>query len=78
MITIILLSIAFMFFLMSFKKGQGGQLVVTSNEFYVFIGLVVIGSLTLVYSAYRIVTGILKHHRYTKVLKDIQNDVFVQ
>ena len=78
MIAIILLSISGMFYLMSFKASAGGQLVTTSNEFYVFIGLLVLGLISLGYSIYRLVIGILKHRRYSKLLKDIQNDVFKQ
>ena len=78
MIAIILLSISLMFYLMSYKASAGNQLVTTSNEFYVFIGLLVLGLLSLGYSIYRLVVGISKHHRYTKLLKDIQNGVFIQ
>ncbi len=78
MITIILACICGMFYLMSFKANQGGMLVTDSTEFYVCIALLVVWICTLAYSIYRLVQGITKHKKYSGLLKDIQNNVFIQ
>lgn len=78
MISIILSCISGMFFLMSFKASEGGRLVTTSTEFYVFIAMLVIGICALAYSIFNLFRGITKRKRYTSLLKDVQNEVFVQ
>lgn len=77
-ISAILLVIAFMFYLMSFKANQGGKLVTDSTEFIVFLVILVLGLCALGYSIFNLVRGYKKNKRYSSVLKDIQNGVFVQ
>lgn len=78
MISIIIFVIAIMFFLMSFKASDGGRLVMTSTEFYVFIALTIIGIGTISYSIYNLVKGILRHKEYNQLLRNIQNEIFIQ
>lgn len=78
MISIILFSISFMFYLMSFKASAGGMLVTTSTEFYVFIALLAISIAALSYSMINLVRGISKNRRYSNLLKEIQNGIFIQ
>lgn len=77
-IGVILLIISFLFFLMSFKAAQGGQLVLTSTEFYVFICLLALSVISIVFGLFSLIRGILKEKKYSSLLKDIQNECFIQ
>ena len=78
MISIIILVISIMFLLMSYKSSEGGKLVTTCTEFYVFMATLVLGIVSLGYSIFNLVRGYKKQHTYTNLLKDIQNEIFVQ
>ena len=74
----ILAIVAFLFFLMSFKAALGGQLSTTCTEFYVFIALTVIGVAGIGYGGYSLRKGIVQNKKYSELLKDINNGVFIQ
>ncbi|MEG0528778.1 MAG: hypothetical protein RR578_00365 [Bacilli bacterium] len=72
------LTIALLFFVLSYKATNGGQLVLTCTEFYVFCAL---GSVSLIGLGYGIVAVVLASIRkktYKQIIKDIQNKTFVQ
>jgi hypothetical protein len=77
-IGIILLVIAVMFFMMSFKANAGGSLVTDCTEFYVFLILLVLGVASTGFAIVSLFLGIRKNRKYTNLLRDIQNGVFVQ
>ena len=77
-VSTILIVIAYMFYLMSFKANAGGVLVTTCTEFYVFISLLALSICLYVFSFTSLFLGYRKNHKYTLLLKDIQNGVFVQ
>jgi len=77
-IGIILTIISFLFFLMSFKAALGGQLSFGSTEFKVFCVLLVVGVAGIVSGGILLYQGITKHKKYTELLRDINNNVFVQ
>ncbi len=74
----ILLVISFLFFLMSFKAAMGGKLSVGSTEFKVFIALLALGVAGCGFGAYSLISGIKKNHKYSTLLRDINNNVFNQ
>ena len=74
----ILLIVAFMFFLMSFKAASGRNLVTNCTEFVVFVVLGTISLGALGYGLYALLTGIFKNKKYTQLLKDTQNHTFIQ
>ena len=77
-ISTILIIVAYMFFLMSFKANAGGMLVTNCTEFYVSMILFDLSGCMYVYAFLSLFFGIKKNKEYKKLLKDIQNDVFVQ
>lgn len=77
-ISTILIIVAYMFFLMSFKANAGGMLVTNCTEFYVSMILFGLSGCMYVYAFLSLFFGIKKNKEYKKLLKDIQNDVFVQ
>lgn len=78
MIGFILTCISFLFLFMSFKATNNNQLVTNCVEFYVFIGLLVIGVILLAIGISYILVGYTKGKEYKNLLKDIQNETFVQ
>lgn len=78
MIGVILTCISFLFYSMSFKATNNNQLVTNCVEFYVFIGLLVIGLVLLFGGITYILLGVTKNKEYKNLLKDIQNETFVQ
>lgn len=77
-ISLILAVIGYMFYLMSFKANAGGYLVTDCTEFYVFISLISIAAVGFVYAFVSLFLGIRKNRKYSLLLKDIQNNIFVQ
>lgn len=77
-IGLILLAISMLFLLMSFKATAGGALVPNCLEFYVFLALVSLGTAVLVYGIVFVVLGTKRKNLYRNLLKDIQNNTFVQ
>ena len=74
----ILLIIAFVFFLLSFKADAGGNLVTTCAEFIVCIALGIISVILLGAGIYLVVRGLVTKRRCSLLLKDINNQTFVQ
>lgn len=74
----ILLAISFLFLLMSFKATAGGELVKDCLEFFTFIFLIFIGSFTLIYGSIRFVIGFKNKRIYQELLKNIQNETYIQ
>jgi len=77
-IGLILLCISILFLLMSFKATAGGALVPNCLEFYVFCGLITLGTAVETYGIVFIVLGAKRKKLYRTLLKDIQNGTFVQ
>ncbi len=77
MIGIILTCISFLFLFMSYKAANGYNLTI-GVEFFVFVALLVMGVVLLTLGAILIIYGINKSKKYQNLLKDIQNDTFVQ
>ena len=78
MVSIILICIGFMFYLMSYKANSGGLLVTNCTEFVVFCILLVLSIAGFTYSGTALYLGYKKQKDYTSLLKDIQNNIFVQ
>lgn len=78
MLGAIFTAISFLFYSMSFKATSGYQLVTNCVEFYVFIGLLIIGIILLTIGAVNTIKGTLTTKKYRKLLNDIQNDTFYQ
>ncbi len=70
--------IAFLFFLMSYKAALGGQLSLESTEFKVFIVLAILGLGLNAFGFTLFFKGKSKNKKYNQLLKDINNNVFVQ
>ena len=77
-VSVILLVLAIMFFLLAKKPNNQYQLVTTCAEFYVFVVLLVVGLILLVTGVSFVSIGVVKKHQYSSLLKDIQNETFVQ
>ena len=77
MIGFILACISFLFLSMSFKATNNYE-IVYGVEFYVFVALIAIGLFLLIFGAIYVVIGVTRTKMYQNVLKDIQNDTFVQ
>lgn len=75
---IILLVVASIFFVLAKKPSNNFQLVTTCAEFFVSIILFVITLVLLVFGVTNLVVGFNKKSTYTKLLKDINNETFVQ
>ena len=74
----ILLIIAFVFFLLSFKADAGGNLVPTCAEFIVCIALGIISVILLGFGITFTVRGLKTKRQCSVLLKDINNQTFVQ
>lgn len=80
-IALILLTTAIIFFILSNKlkeSGGGREISVSSPEFWVFVILSIISVILLVFGTIHVIRGLLKKHEYTNLLKDINNETFVQ
>lgn len=77
-IATILVVIGYIFYLMSYKANAGGMLVTNCTEYYVFIVLLVLGCIAYLYSFISLFFGIKKNREYNLLLKDIQNNIFIQ
>lgn len=77
MIGLILTCISFLFLSMSYKATNNYQ-IVFGVEFYVFVALLTFGVVLLVLGITYITIGLVKSKKYQNLLKDIQNDTFVQ
>lgn len=75
---VILLIVASIFFILAKKPSNNFQLVTTCAEFFVSIILFVITLVLLVFGVTNLVVGLNKKVTYTKLLKDINNETFVQ
>lgn len=78
MIALICLILAYVFFLLSHKTANQGNLVTTCPEFFVFMILIIGGSLLLIVGLVFTGVGIFKKKEYQELLKSIQNQTFYQ
>lgn len=74
----IALVLAIVFFILSFKPGQGHQLIVNCPEFYVSMVLFASSAASLIYGITMDVLGRVKIHKYEGLLRDIHDEVFFQ
>lgn len=77
-IGIILLTIAIIFFILAHKPNNGFQLVVTCAEFYVSVALFGISAFLLIFGGIYAVRGMLTRIKYRRLLRDINNETFIQ
>lgn len=77
-ISLILIAIGMLFFVLSFKTANHGELDINCIEFYVFLALASLGAICLVYGSVNLTIGINKNNKYKQVVKAIQNQVFIQ
>ena len=76
---VILGVIAFLFFLLSRKTKAGVTVIRTDqSQFWVFVVLAVIGVILLGFGIYYAVTGHNTRRKYLLILKDINNNTFIQ
>ena len=75
---IILLVVASIFFILAKKPSNNFQLVTTCAEFFVSMILYVITLVLLSFGVTKLVIGLNKKIVYTKLLKDTNNETFVQ
>jgi predicted RNA-binding Zn-ribbon protein involved in translation (DUF1610 family) len=70
---------SFVFLLLSNKTTGSGKAISTScAEFWVFLGLAIVSVVLVVLGVYHTLLGLKRKRIYTAVLKDINNDTFVQ
>lgn len=77
-IGVILLVTSIVFLLLSRKADNQFQITPTSPEFMVFCGLAIISVILLVFGVVFTVFGVKRKVTYTHLLKDINNQTFVQ
>ena len=77
MIGLILTCISFLFLSMAYKATNNYQ-IVYGVEFYVFVALLTFGVILLAFGITYISIGLYRSNKYQNLLKDIQNDTFVQ
>ena len=75
-IGIILLIVSFVFLLLSKKPSVG--FVYNCGEFYVCIATFVISVILLGFGIYKTIYGVITKNHYSKLLKDLNNQTFVQ
>lgn len=75
---VIALILSAIFYRLSYKPGQQNRFVPNCPEFYVCCILLSLGAAAVIYGAVRVVMGVIKQQRYRKLLKDVQNETFVQ
>ena len=67
------------FLLLSVKLTGNGRAISTScAEFWVFLGLAIVSAVLVSFGIYRTLSGLKRKRIYTRVLKDINNNTFVQ
>ena len=74
----ILLVISIIFFFLAKKPSNQFVLVTSCAEFYVFIVLLVISSISLICGIINVIIGLVKKNRYATLLHDINNRTFIQ
>lgn len=74
----ILLVIAIMFFFLAKKPGHGGDLETNCAEFYVFLVALTVSVILLGVGIAFTIIGVRNKHHYTNLLKDLNNQTFVQ
>ena len=77
-IGVIVLIISLIFWRLSYKANNNFQLSTKCVEFYVFIVLLVIAVVLIILGTTLALMGIFKQKTYKKILKDIQNETFIQ
>ena len=80
-LALILITTATLFFILSNKlkeSGGGREISFSSPEFWVFVILASISVILLVFGSLQVIKGLEKRHVYTNLLKDINNETFVQ
>ena len=79
LIGVIILILAFSFFLLSFQSSGGGKVLdTTKSTFLIFVVMAVLAVILLVLGIYSTIIGVNKKTMYTKLLKDLNNKTFVQ
>lgn len=77
-IGIILAAIGLMFFALSFDLQKNHTLDTTRVEFIVFCVLISVGLILAIFGSYLLIRGVIAKNAYQNVVKDIQNNTFVQ
>lgn len=77
-IAIILGIVGFIFLQLSKKVDVQFQISTSCPEFWIFAVLSVISVILIVFGAVLVVRGLIRKHKYTGLLKDINNKTFVQ
>ena len=77
-IGVIVLIISLIFWRLSYKANNNFQLSTKCVEFYVFIVLLVIAVVLIILGTTLALMGIFKQKTYKQILKDIQNETFIQ
>lgn len=75
---IITLILSIIFILLSKKAENQMKITLTSPEFWVGLSFGIISVILLVYGSIMVSRGLFTKHRYTNLLKDINNKTFVQ
>jgi len=74
----ILLALGLLFYLLAKKPAQGFVLQVNCPEFYVSMTFILISVILLGFGIVKTIIGIRTKHQYSQLLKDINNQTFVQ
>ena len=78
-LVLIALIISIVFLLLSVKTTGNGRAISTScAEFWVFLGLAIVSVVLVIIGVYRTLSGLKRKRIYTRVLKDINDNTFVQ
>ena len=76
---LIAIIISIVFLLLSVKTTGNGRAISTScAEFWVFLGLAIVSVVLVIIGVYRTLSGLKRKRIYTRVLKDINDNTFVQ
>ena len=79
LIGIIILILAFSFYLLSFQSSGGGKtLYTTKSTFLIFVVMGALAVILLGFGIVNTIVGLNKKVTYTKLLKDLNNKTFVQ
>ena len=77
-IAVILGITGFLFLLLSKKADNQFKVTTTCAEFYIFLVLSIIAVILIAFGAFFVTRGLLRKHKYTALLKDINTETFVQ
>ena len=77
-ISIILLITGIIFLMLSRKAEIQYRVSTTCPEFWIFVVLTVISVILIVTGGFLVTRGVVRGHKYTKLLKDINTETFVQ